>query len=432
MNYKKQKEEIINYLQSHEKKREDYKLGVEFEHFLIYKDSLDTVSYYGDLGVEETLKDLTFLGYKAEYEGDYLLGLKKGKKNITLEPGSQVELSIDATISIEEIEKEYLEFLCDIVPILERKNQEIIAIGYHPKTKIDDIKLLPKQRYNFMFNYFKTKGKHAHNMMKGTAALQVSLDYSSEEDYSRKFRLANIMTPILYGLFENVYYFENKESDKHNMRSYIWKHCDIERSGIVDYGIDKDYSYAMYADYILNRPPIFINVDGEEKYTGNKQVRDLFNPDNYKVEELEHMMTMFFPDVRTKKFIEIRVMDSLPYPLSLSVVALIKGLFYSEKNLLKLEEIFEDITMEDINICKKNMLDTGINTYLGNKKIIEYGHILHDMALLALKENEKKFLEPLKDMIDKNLNPYEITKMKSKEGKRKSIEWCILNKIMEG
>ncbi|MFY9213583.1 MAG: glutamate-cysteine ligase family protein, partial [Tissierellaceae bacterium] len=198
MDYKRQVDEIANYFKVNEKSLDNFKIGVELEHFVIDLDTLKTISYYGDAGVAETLKDLEKIGYKGMYEGQYILGLTKGKKTVTLEPGSQFELSIEATISIKELEEEYLDFLNDVIPILERKNQGLMTVGYHPVTKIDEIKLLPKQRYDYMFNYFKTRGTHAHNMMKGTAALQVSLDYSSEEDYRRKFRVANALSPVLF------------------------------------------------------------------------------------------------------------------------------------------------------------------------------------------------------------------------------------------
>src|SRR5699024_2914914 len=326
-----------------------YKIGAEFEHFVIDLDSYKTISYYGTNGVAETLEDLTKIGYKGTYEDGYNLELKKGKKNITLEPGSQLEMSVDASKYIKELEEEYLEFLSDIIPVLKKKNQGLIATGYHPVTKIDEITLLPKQRYDFMFNYFKTRGSHAHNMMKGTASLQVALDFKSEEDYIKKFRIANVLSPLLFSIFENSYYFEGKESKKHNMRSYIWENCDTDRSGIVEGALEEDFGYKKYAEYILNRPPIFINKDGKEIFTNKKKVKKVFNPEEFTREELEHLLTMFFPDVRTKGYVEIRMMDAVPYPLNFSAIALLKGLLYNDENLEELYDYTKDISIEDIN-----------------------------------------------------------------------------------
>ncbi|MDR7871118.1 MAG: glutamate-cysteine ligase family protein [Tissierellaceae bacterium] len=428
MDYNKQVQEISNYFKSNEKTVDNFKIGVELEHFVIDKDTLKTISYYGENGVAETLKELESIGYNATYEGQYILGLNKGKKYITLEPGSQFELSIDASINIKELEDEYLDFMNDIIPILEKKNQGLMATGYHPVTKINEIKLLPKKRYDYMFNYFKTRGTHAHNMMKGTAALQVSLDFSSEEDYKRKFRVTNALSPVLYTLFENAYYFENEESDTHNIRAHIWKNCDTDRSGIVEGALDEDFGYSKYAEYILNRPPIFIYEDGNEVYTGNQKVRELFNPDNYKVEDLEHLLTMFFPDVRTKKYVEIRMMDSIPYNLNFSVIALLKGLIYDEGNLETLYNYTKSLTIEDVENAKEEMMDKGLEANLKDESLLNIGKYLVELAKKGLSDDEIHYLNPLEQMLESGKNPYEITKENSKYGKKEALQWCLLNK----
>ncbi|MFY9483630.1 MAG: glutamate-cysteine ligase family protein [Tissierellaceae bacterium] len=430
MDYKRQVDEIANYFKVNEKSLDNFKIGVELEHFVIDLDTLKTISYYGDAGVAETLKDLEKIGYKGMYEGQYILGLTKGKKTVTLEPGSQFELSIEATMSIKELEEEYLDFLKDVIPILERKNQGLMTVGYHPVTKIDEIKLLPKQRYDYMFNYFKTRGTHAHNMMKGTAALQVSLDYSSEEDYRRKFRVANALSPVLFTLFENAYYFENEVSDIHNIRAFIWINCDTDRSGIAEGALDEGFSYKDYAEYILNRPPIFINKDGKEVFTGKQRVRDVFDPDNYKINELEHLLTMFFPDVRTKKYVEIRMMDSIPYPLNFSVIALLKGLIYDEKNLNTLYEYTKDWDIEGLNKTRMEMMHKGLETDLFGERILEIGRYITSLAKEGLADDEKHYLEPLEEMLREGKNPYEITKERAKNGKKEALQWCLLNNLV--
>ncbi len=431
MDYERQVEEIVKYFKTNEKTEDKFKIGVEFEHFVVDKDSLKTISYYGEKGVGETLKDLESLGYKGVYEGEYILGLIKGNKNITLEPGSQLELSINASMDIKDLEKEYLEFLQDIIPVLEKKNQGLMTTGYHPVTKIDEITLLPKQRYDFMFNYFKTRGTHAHNMMKGTAALQVSLDFESEEDYKKKFKITNALSPVLYAIFENAYYFEGEPIEKHNIRSYIWKNCDTFRSGVVEGALDEDFGYRKYAEYILNRPPIFINKDGKEIYTEHKLVKDVFDPEDYKTEELEHILTMFFPDVRTKKYVEVRMMDAVPYPLNFGAIALLKGLLYDEENLEELYNYVEEIQIQDVNKAKEEMMNSGLKTTLKDKTLLEIGKYLVNLAKRGLPVEEKGYLKPLEEILEKGKSPYEITKEKSKEGKKNSLNWCLLDDLVE-
>lgn len=431
MDYKKQVEEITKYFKDSEKNEKDFKIGIEFEHFVIDKDTLETISYYGDGGVQETLKELESNGWIGDYEGEYLLGLNNKNQVITLEPGSQLEFSIKPQKNIMDIEREYFEFLKEIIPILERKNQGLIAVGYHPETRIEDIKILPKKRYSYMFEYFKDKGSHAHNMMKGTASVQIAFDFKSEEDYIKKFKVGNALAPVMYGIFDNAFYFEGQVWERHNLRSYIWENCDNDRSGIVDGAFDEDFGYEKYAEYILNGPPIFMD-DGKRMYsTGNKSFKEIFNPENYSMEELEHGLTMFFPDVRTKKYVEIRMMDAIPYPLNLASIALWKGILYDEDNLNQVYEYIEDIEMEDIDKAKTSILEKGLDGELKGRTIFEIAKWLIELAKTGLGSDESKYILPLQKMIMDKKNPYEIIKEKEHLGKKEALKWCILNNLQE-
>ena len=429
MEYKEQIKTIEDYIRQGEKNKEDFRLGMEIEHFVLDKNTLQSISYYGENGVENTLKEMEEGGWKGSYEGEYLLGLQKNDLNITLEPGSQFEVSINAKKEIEELEKSYLEFLDELLPILEKKDQVLATLGYHPLTQIDEIKLLPKKRYDIMFNHFKDKGSHAHNMMKGTGALQVAIDYSSEEDYHKKFKSINALSPVFYALFENALFFEKEPCRTHNLRSYVWLNCDNDRAGIVDGALDKEFGYKNYAKYILERPPIFTIRDNKIIETFDKKVKDILEPSVTSKEEIDHLMSMFFPDVRTKRYIEIRMMDSVPYPLNFSVVALIKGIFYDEENLETLYKFIENINYDDVYKAKIDMLTHGLETKFAGKTILEIGKWLVKLAEKSLEDKELHYLEPLAELLNKGLNPYLYTKEQYKTGDRKkAIDWTIIRR----
>jgi len=426
--YSRQIKMITDYIKSGEKSSDNMKLGVEIEHFVIYNDSLETVSYYGDDGVESTLKQIVKNGWKAKFEGDHLLGLDKDDLSITLEPGSQLEISIGEKNEIKDIEESYFRFLDEVLPILQKKNQSLVALGYHPQSKIEDIKLLPKKRYDLMFNYFKSRGSHAHNMMKGTGAFQISIDYASESDYIKKFRIINALSPVFYAIFENALFFEGELCKIHNLRSFIWQNCDDERSGTVKESLEEDYSYSKYAEYILNRTPIFTIRDGKIIPTYDKKVKDILDPEKTSIEELEHLLSMFFPDARTKRYIEIRMMDSIPYPLNMSAVALIKGVFYNEDNLNKVYSYIEDIDYNQVKKYKTDILDDGIFTKFKDNAILEIGRWLLELAKNSLGE-ESKYLEPLDELLEKGLNPYLFTKAKYvNDDKKEAIKWTFLKR----
>ncbi|SHH40705.1 glutamate--cysteine ligase [Sporanaerobacter acetigenes] len=431
MDYERQVKAIAKYFEDNEKEIKDFKMGLEIEHFIIDKDSFRTISYYEEKGTVDTLEQMLQYGWEGIYEGDNILGLKKNGTTITLEPGSQFELSIRPEKHIFDLERDYFNFLNEVLPILDRKNQALITTGYQPESSISDIKIIPKKRYSYMYEYFKDKGTHAHNMMKGTASLQLSVDYNSEKDFVKKFRVASAISPVIYQMFDNAYYFEGGVWDKSSLRSYIWENCDKDRCGIVDVALDKSFGYEKYAEYILNRPPIFIDNGKEVYFTKDKLTKDIFDPDKYSTQELEHILTMFFPDVRAKKYIEIRMMDGVPYPLNFSAVALWKGIIYDEENLNKIYEYVDDISIEDVNKAKKDIVEKGLYGKLRDETVYEIGKRLIELSKSGLRENELKYILPLEEMFNEKMTPRGKTEKRAYLGKKKALDWCILNNLIE-
>ncbi len=424
-----QKERIINYFRESETAKGEFKIGAEFEHFVINADTLETISYYGENGVESLLKKLTKKGWKGKYEENHLMALSKDGNNITLEPGAQVELSTRPCVDINEVENQYLVFLRDIIPILNDRNQYIVSLGYQPESKISQIPFIPKGRYKYMSEYFNKRGKYAHNMMKGTASLQVTIDYCSEEDYIKKFRVANALSPYISYIFDNAPFFEGEVWNKNTLRVNIWNDCDDDRCKVVPGSLDRVYGYEDYAEYVLNAPPIIIQRNGEFEFTADKPFKDLYYPDEYTEQELEHVLTMYFPDVRTKKFIEVRMADSVPYPLNIAGVALWKGLLYNEENLESLYEKFKYVTNDEVSKTKNDIIESVEDSQMVNKNITEVCKEIIRLAENGLDKEEAKFLLPIKELVDKEITPSQLIKENLHLGKNKALEKSVLNNL---
>ncbi|WP_432665830.1 glutamate-cysteine ligase family protein [Wukongibacter baidiensis] len=424
-----QKERIINYFKESETAKNEFKIGAEFEHFVVNADTLETISFYGENGIESLLKELTKKGWKEKYEENHLMALSKDGNNITLEPGAQVELSTRPCVDINEIENQYLSFLRDIIPILNDRNQYIVSLGYQPESKISQIPFIPKGRYKYMSEYFTKRGKYAHNMMKGTASLQITIDYCCEEDYMKKFRVANALSPYISYIFDNAPFFEGEVWNKNTLRVNIWNNCDDDRCKIVPKSLDRVFGYEDYAEYVLNAPPIIIQRNGEFEFTADRPFKDIYYPDEYTKEELEHVLTMYFPDVRTKKFIEVRMADSVPYPLNIAGVALWKGLLYNEENLESLYKKFNHITNDEASNIKRDIIESEDDFQVVNKDIMNVCKEIISLAEKGLSEEEEKFLLPLKELIDIEMTPSKLIKENLHLGKNKALEGSILNNI---
>lgn len=429
LNY--QKHEIVSYLKKSEKDKNEFKIGVEFEQFIVDADTLKTISYYEDGGIESTLKELLKKGWKGKYEGNYLIGLtNRNGSTVTLEPGAQVELSTIPYKSIHEIENEYLSFLHDIIPILNKKNQLMVSLGYQPESKISEISFIPKERYKFMSEYLGKRGKYAHNMMKGTASLQIAVDYCSQEDYIKKFRVANALSPIISYIFDNAPFFEGEVWDKNTLRVDIWNNCDDDRCRLISGSLDKVFGYEDYAEYILDAPPIIIEKNDEFEFTGDRAFKDIYNPKEFTQKDLEHVLTMYFPDVRTKKFIEIRMADSVPYPLNIGAVALLKGLLYHTENLEYLFEKSKALTNDIVKNLKEDIIELGKDAIIMERNIVDVCKEILDLAEGGLEAEEAKYLLPLKEMLDKGKTPSLMVKEKLHLGKNKALENTILNNLI--
>jgi glutamate--cysteine ligase len=370
-------------------------LGMEFEHFLLDADTLRSYDYFEPNGQRQMMEALSHRGWEIllEEEGN-ILGLKKNGSTITLEPGGQVEISLKPFESIFEIQHAYMAIIDEIDQVL-ASNQMLAGIGYHPVTKINDLSLLPKKRYGMMYNYFKNNGAYCHNMMKGTAATQVSIDFDSEMDFIKKFRVANYLSPAMASLFDATPFFEGALTEGTNMRARIWAETDIKRSKLIPGSLTLQFGFEEYVNYLLKLPPILLYAEGKLVFSENETLETALSHYNFYDEELEHHLSMVFPDVRLKQFIEIRMPDSLPYPYNLGVAALIKGIFY---NSCLLEKYYEkSLAVDDAwvelqnNNLKMSLIDESLQTLKRE--------ILNDV-IEVLTDEERAFMRPILEVFE--------------------------------
>lgn len=393
----RQKEALIAYFRSGEKQKGNERIGVELEHFIVNEDGT-TVNYFDEPGVETLLNAVSALGYPTKRENGHPLQVDLPGGAITMEPGSQFEFSLKNYSCVAGIEAAYRDMWEVVEPLLPR-HQNLVNLGYHPVTKIDEIRILPKERYGHMFEYFKQRGTMAHNMMKGTAALQLSFDYTSEADFTRKFQLLTRLTPVFYALFDNVAIFEGEPAPHRGMRMEIWENTDKDRSGLVPGSVAEGFGYDAYAEYILDTPMIFRDTDKGTEYVGKNTFAELYDPDRDGEEFLYHALSIVFPDVRLKHYIEFRVADSVPIALSLACAALLKAVLYDEATLEALIQQTQSIGDEELERIRNTVRTDGYNTPFLRGTIAEFADELLVKAAAALDEKERDYLAPLSELV---------------------------------
>ncbi|GAB6098430.1 glutamate--cysteine ligase [Halanaerocella petrolearia] len=427
MEYIELLDQLEEYFRAGEKDGEE-RIGVEIEHFVVDQNTLQTITYQEEDGIEDLLAQLQDKGWQGEKEDGHLVRLFSDQADITLEPGGQLEIGIYPCGKINCLEEVYQQFLQDVIPVLEEHNYYLLTLGYQVESKIDEIDWNPKKRYKIMSDYFEQKGQYAHNMMKGTAAFQIALDYQNEEDFVNKFRVASALSPIFSVLLDNSPIFEGEIYKDHALRTLIWNNTDQTRTGIVNKAFADEFDYRKYAEYILTREPILIK-DGESyKATSTKTNREIFAKKDFNQDKLEHILTMVFPDVRAKQFIEIRMADSLPPELSFALVAFWKGLFYNQSNLEKVVELIVKFSLADILQAKEEIIEQGLKTKVGDYSILEIAKQIVNWSKEGLSENEIEYLKPLENLISNKKTPASNLKERLKSmSKKEAIRDSILN-----
>lgn len=426
MTYEDKVEKIVDFIKSGEKDEKDFKVGFEVEHFVVDKNSLETVRYEGENGIRKSLEELKDLGYEGIYEGENIMGLHKDGASISIEPAAQFEISLDSQNSIDKLFETYKKTMAEIIPIFDKKGQLLVEVGYQVKDKIADIPRIPKERYKFMYEYFeKYAGPMAHNMMKGSASLQVAIDYSDEDDFRKKYFLANALAPFFYSIFDNAYIFEGEVYENHNIRQTIWENCDKDRTGIYPFSFDNDLSYEKYAKKILATPSIFIKKDGKDIATNEKTFEEIFDQD-MSDEMVFHALSIVFPDVRVKKYIEIRMPDNMPFPYNFAAVSLIKNIFYDKDVFDYAYNLLAGFTYQKAQDLKKITVLRGIQAMYEDKKIYEWM-----LEIIGQIKEDRKYIDPLKDLLEEQKTPRDIYEELYKESPQRAVYEFSVNKFVK-
>ncbi len=384
---------LVSYFQQGCKSNCIQKLGVEIEHFIIRRDTKESVPYYGERGVAAILTELSGSYPEQILDNGALLGLANNDYSLTLEPAGQLEISIVPKESIRVIYKIYKSFLRQILPVLDRFGYELVTLGYHPKSRVRDLPLIPKLRYAYMDKYFQDSGTLGANMMRGTASTQISVDYCCEEDFILKYRAAFRLMPAIKLLTDNTPVFEGAPYPKHLARTHIWNNVDAPRCGIFPGVFDDGFGFFAYADYLMRLPLIFVPTSDGPLYTGKHTAAQIWSDREFTRQDILHILSMTFLDVRLKNYVEIRGGDSMPLEYVLAYLAFIKGLFFRRSVLREFNERFP-VSEADIRESEASLMEHGWNGTIYKRSAPDFLREILSLAEEHLEEEERIYLLP--------------------------------------
>lgn len=400
---------IVDYLRSGAKD-DNFKLGVEMEHVLLHEDGT-TATYSEPGGVHDLLERMSVHYQTRTEENGKIVGLSNPDESITIEPAAQVELSAGAVASISEFEQAYARFRAHMDPELDALGLTAPLTGYNPVAKALDLELIPKFRYRCMDRYLSAISAYGQRMMRCTTSLQVSIDFSDEADAVRKLRLANIVAPFFALITDNVPVFEGVPNSTHAMRMRVWEDVDPDRCNIVPGSADPGFTFEDYARYILDMPAILVPDESAPegfRYVGDLTFGEIYADRIMTRAEIEHALSMEWPDNRLKTYVEIRPADAMPLPFAVSFVALVKGLFYSLENLDAMDEAFSSVRHLDVEAAKWKVIFDGYDARAYRRPAYEWVDWLFELAHRGLNEEDAAYLAPLQDLAIRRLTPREV------------------------
>lgn len=417
------KAQLVEYLAQGSKPAEQWRIGTEHEKFAYTTSDFRPLPYEGEVGIKRLLNELQRFGWQPVEENGKVIALTMNGQSITLEPGGQFELSGAPLETIHQTCIEVSTHLKQVREIGGELGFAMMGLGFNPKWRRDDIPVMPKGRYGIMRAYMPKKGNLGLDMMLRTCTVQVNLDYASEADMVKKFRVGLALQPLATALFANSPFTEGKPNGFLTYRSQIWTDTDPDRTGMLGFVFDDGMSFERYVDHALTVPMYFVHRDGKYVDASGQSFKDFMAGKlpalpgaTPTLKDWADHITTLFPEVRLKRFLEMRGADAGPWSRLCALPALWVGLLYDQGALDAAWDLCRDWTLAEREQLRTDVTKYGLHTPLRGRPLKHYAEQMVQIAMGGLKarnrmspagEDETHFLEPLVRIVESGETPAE-------------------------
>ena len=370
--------QLVEYFAAGNKPRADWRMGTEHEKFGFDKKTLKPLPYEGDNGIRAMLEGMRRFGWEPVVEGNNTIALLRDKASVTLEPGGQFELSGAPLETVHETAAETSQHLAEVREVAGEIGAAFIGLGFAPQWKREDIHWMPKGRYKIMREYMPKKGKLGLDMMLRTCTVQTNLDFESEADMVKKFRVSLALQPLATALFANSPFVEGKDVGFKSYRSHIWTDTDPDRCGMLPFVFEGGFGFERYADYMLDVPMYFVYRDNKYIDASGQSFKDFLKgklaarPGELpSINDWADHITTAFPEVRLKRFLEMRGADGGPFANLCALPALWVGLLYDQSALDAAWDLVKGWSIEDHAFLRSETPKTGLATPFRGRALAE-------------------------------------------------------------
>lgn len=364
------KAELVEWIEAGCKPKADWRIGTEHEKFGFVKDGLRPLHYGGDTGVRAVLDGLRDrFGWEGIFEGEYLIGLKRNGASVSLEPGGQFELSGAPLEHIHQTCNEVGEHLNEVREVADPLGIGFLGVGTSPVWSLEETPMMPKGRYKIMRDYMPKVGRLGHQMMFRSCTVQTNLDFSSEADMVQKLRVSLALQPLGTALFANSPFLDGRTNGFLSYRSHIWTDTDPDRTGMLPFVFDEGFGFEQYVDYALDVPMYFVRRRGTYLDATARSFRDFMDGrldvvpgDRPAIDDWADHLSTIFPEVRLKRFLEMRGSDSGPWSRLCAFSAFWTGILYDQGALDAAWDLVKDWTGPQREAMRQSAGTLGLKT----------------------------------------------------------------------
>ena len=418
--------DLIEALARGAKPADQWRIGTEHEKHVFHTDPLRPVTYEGEQGIRALLAGIEkATGWHPFYDGDNPIGLRNDAVagGISLEPGGQFELSGAPQSDLHGTAEEMGEHLRVARSVAEPLDIHFLGLGVTPLWAVKDIPAMPKSRYGIMAPYMDTKGTLGTSMMFRSATVQTNLDFSSEADMVKKFRVSLALQPVATALFANSPFSEGRDTGYLSYRSQIWLDTDPDRTGMLPFVFDEGFGFEQYVDYALDVPMYFVIRDGKYVNVAGESFRAFLKGelpqlpgDLPTVKDWEDHLSTIFPEVRLKQYLEMRGADMGDEASVTALSAFWTGLLYDEVSLEAAYELIEPWTSDEREHLRREAPRLGLMTPHDRSNLFDVAAQAVGIAEAGLVrrgrrnaagKDETIYLAPLEEVIQTAQSPAE-------------------------
>ena len=414
--------DLLSEFSGGEKPRENWRIGTEHEKFVYRRDDHRAPSYDEPGGIRDLLNGLTQFGWQPVRENGNVIALSGPDGTISLEPAGQFELSGAALKNLHQTCSEAARHLGQCKMIGDRLGLGFLGTGMWPDKKRIDLPVMPKGRYEIMLNYMPKVGSLGLDMMLRTCTIQTNLDYGSEADMVKKFRVGLALQPVATALFANSPFTEGKPNGYKSFRSHIWEDTDPDRTGMLPFVFEDGFGYERYCDYALDVPMYFVYREGKYIDVAGESFRDFLEGklpqlpgEKPRLSDWTDHLSTAFPEVRLKSFLEMRGADGGRWSRICALPALWVGLLYDDTALDAAWDVVRHWTIEQREKLRHDVPKLALDAVTPDgERMRDFAARVLDIAAEGLTlrgelnsagDNEGGFLDPLRDVVATGMTP---------------------------